>query len=177
MYVRRCISTGKLIPHYVISARSAKFKSRLPARLDRFWRLVLVRGVFSFTYLRLAIENSASKMKPECTTPSFRWQDEGRWKRRPLEQERVSRSDRVEREDDFWISPSERWWRNEGLACRWNCTYAHTFHILFGQFSIEEEVVFYVLPTLWAIPSSIPFQVSWGSSRGEFISRKALLIR
>ena len=66
MYVRRCISTGKLIPHYVISARSAKFKSRLPARLDRFWRLVLVRGVFSFTYLRLGIENSASKMKPEC---------------------------------------------------------------------------------------------------------------
>ena len=66
MYVRRCISTGKLIPHYVISARSAKFKSRLPARLDRFWRLVLVRGVFSFTNLRLGIENSASKMKPEC---------------------------------------------------------------------------------------------------------------
>ena len=66
MYVRRCISTGKLIPHYVISARSAKFKSRLPARLDRFWRLVLVRGVFSFTYLRLGIENSPSKMKPEC---------------------------------------------------------------------------------------------------------------
>ena len=66
MYVRRCISTGKLIPHYVISARSAKFKSRLPARLDRFWRLVLVRGVFSFTYLRLGIENAASKMKPEC---------------------------------------------------------------------------------------------------------------
>ena len=66
MYMRRCISTGKLIPHYVISARSAKFKSRLPARLDSFWGLVLVRGVFSFTKLRLGIENSASKMKPEC---------------------------------------------------------------------------------------------------------------